>query len=203
MNVATNNTLAAHATTNTLREVKPPVEIPNGWLWVAWLVAALVVAGFLYWAWCYWRKRRAQVPTVPPIPAHVRAKQKLQEALALIGQPREFCIAVSDTARWYLEERFDFHAPERTTEEFLYELKGTNLLTPDQKTSLGEFLQRCDLVKFARYEPGEPELRELHASAVRLVEETEPITPFPGEPGTPAAPPPTASALRVSDSAPS
>jgi hypothetical protein len=59
----------------------------------------------------------------------------------------------------YLEERFDFHAPERTTEEFLYELQATELLTRDQKESLAEFLKRCDLVKFAKYEPREPELR--------------------------------------------
>jgi len=117
---------------------------------------------------------------VPVIPAHVRAKQKLQEALALLGQPREFCILVSDTIRWYLEERFDFHAPERTTEEFLYELRGTELLTRDQKESLGDFLNRCDLVKFAKYEPGEPELRDLHAAALRLIEETEPQQPPPG-----------------------
>jgi hypothetical protein len=113
------------------------------------------------------------------IPPHVRARQKLEEALALIGQPREFCILVSDTIRQYLEERFDFHAPERTTEEFLHELQGTNLLLPDQKESLSEFLKRCDLVKFARYEPREPELRDLHAAALRLVEETEPATPPP------------------------
>ncbi|HEY5915073.1 MAG TPA: hypothetical protein VJA21_31145, partial [Verrucomicrobiae bacterium] len=66
-------------------------------------------------------------------------------------------------------------APERTTEEFLRELKHTNLLTPDQKRSLGEFLEKCDLVKFAKYEPAESELRDLHGSAVRLVEETEPV----------------------------
>ena len=41
-----------------------------------------------------------------------------------------------------------------------------------QKESLGEFLERCDLVKFARHEPGEAELRELFDSAMRLVEET-------------------------------
>jgi hypothetical protein len=29
-------------------------------------------------------------------------------------------------------------------------------------------------VKFAKYEPVEPELRGLHSSALRLVEETEP-----------------------------
>ena len=81
---------------------------------------------------------------------------------------------VSDTVRLYLEERFEFHAPERTTEEFLRELSATNLLTDAQKESLGGFLESCDLVKFAKYEPGENELRELHSSAVRLVEETEP-----------------------------
>ena len=29
-------------------------------------------------------------------------------------------------------------------------------------------------MKFAKYEPGEKELRELHGAAVKLVEETEP-----------------------------
>ena len=160
--------------TNDLRDIKPPVEIPNAWVWGGWVGGALALAALAFWAWRYWQMRRAQVPAVPVIPAHVRAKQKLQEALALIGQPRDFCILVSDTIRWYLEDRFTFRAPERTTEEFLHELRETNLLTPDQKDSLGEFLKRCDLVKFARYEPGEPELRDLHNSAVRLVEETEP-----------------------------
>jgi len=186
--------LSSHSAglTNELRDIKPPVVIPRGWQWVWWAVGALTAVAALYLAWRYWQKRRLLVPAVPIVPAHVRAKQKLEEALALLGQPREFCILVSDTIRWYLEERFDFHAPERTTEEFLHELKGTNLLTPDQKSSLGEFLNRCDLVKFARYEPAEPELRDLHASALRLIEETEPPplseTPSSAGPDSMAAP---------------
>ena len=137
--------------------------------------------------WHYWKRKLGTAPTVPIVPPHVRAKQKLQEALALIGQPREFCIIVSDTVRLYLEERFNFHAPDRTTEEFLYELQSTDLLTPDQKESLAEFLKRCDLVKFAKYEPREPELRDLHASALRLVEETEPVSTPSGVTPTTAA----------------
>jgi hypothetical protein len=133
---------------------------------------ATIVVLFLIWRW--WQKRRAQIVFVPPVPAHVRAKQKLDEALALIAQPKPFVIAVSDTARAYLEERFNFRAPERTTEEFLRELSGTDLLAKPQKESLGEFLQSCDLVKFAKYEPGEKELRELHGAALNLVEETKP-----------------------------
>jgi hypothetical protein len=160
---------------NTLRDIKPPLEIPSGWEWLWWTLGGLVVATLVFFAVRYWLKRRAEVPVVPPVPAHVRAKQKLQEALALISQPKPFCSLVSDTIRFYLEERFNFHAPERTTEEFLHELQSTDLLLSDQKESLAEFLKRCDLVKFARYEPGEPELRDLHESAVRLVEETEPV----------------------------
>jgi len=166
--------MLAAQSTNDLRDIKPPVEIPSGWAWVWWGLAALAAAALLLRAWRYWQKRRSELPSVPVIPPHVRAKRKLREALALIGQPREFCILVSDTIRWYLEERFTFRAPERTTEEFLSELRQTNLLTGEQKDSLGEFLKRCDLVKFARYEPGEPELHDLHDSALRLVEETEP-----------------------------
>jgi hypothetical protein len=161
--------------TNELRDIKPPLVIPSGWAWAWWTLAALALIALLFGAWRYWQKRRDEMPALPVIPPHVRARQKLEEALALLGQPREFCILVSDTIRWYLEERFEFRAPERTTEEFLYELKSTDLLAPDQKESLAEFLKSCDLVKFARYEPREPELRELHSSALRLVEETEPI----------------------------
>ncbi|HTL18658.1 MAG TPA: hypothetical protein VL793_15585 [Patescibacteria group bacterium] len=165
---------AVIAGTNALRDIKPPVEIPSGWAWLLWLSSALVLAALAYWAWRHFKSRQARPPSAPPVPAHIRAKQRLAEALSLIDRPKEFCIAVSDTLRWYLEERFDFHAPERTTEEFLNELRDTTLLTTAQKDSLVDFLNRCDLVKFARYEPREAELRELHASAVRLVEETEP-----------------------------
>jgi hypothetical protein len=159
---------------NDIRDIKPPVEIPSGLAWLWWTLGALALAAVLLALWKILRKQKSLAPTVPPIPAHVRAKQKLEEALALIAQPKPFCIVVSDTVRSYLEERFTFRAPERTTEEFLRELQDTNLLLPDQKESLGAFLQSCDLVKFAKYEPGEPELRDMHASAVRLVEETEP-----------------------------
>ncbi|HXR05161.1 MAG TPA: hypothetical protein VN836_10685 [Verrucomicrobiae bacterium] len=169
--IATNSNAAANV--NDIRDIKPPIAIPNGWEWL-WVPAILATAALLFILWRRWQKRRLQIPEEPPVPAHIRAKQKLDEALALISRPKPFCILVSDTIRFYLEERFDFRAPERTTEEFLHELQTTDLLVSEQKEKLGEFLESCDLVKFAKYEPGEPELHELHSSAVRLVEETEP-----------------------------
>jgi hypothetical protein len=159
---------------DALRDIKAPVEIPNVWLWVAIGVAVLALVALAVGLIWYFASRKKEVPLPPSVPPHLRAKQKLEEALALIAQPKPFCTLVSDTLRFYLEERFKFRAPERTTEEFLYELQATDRLLPDQKESLSEFLKQCDLVKFARYEPREIELRDLHQSAVRLVEETEP-----------------------------
>jgi hypothetical protein len=172
--MATNQT-ASVAAVNDIRDIKPPVEIPNGWEWVFATLATLAVIAVIYFVWRWWQKRRMQIPMVPLVPAHVRAREMLASALELIAQPKPFCILVSDTIRGYLEERFNFRAPERTTEEFLHELQATDLLAPEQKESLGKFLESCDLVKFARYEPREPELRDLHSSALRLVEETEPV----------------------------
>src|ERR1700677_3574485 len=122
-----------------IRDIKPPIEISSGWEWLWWVVLLVIVAlaALLLWRWLKNRKRKVVLP--PPLPAHIRAKRKLEQALALLTQPKPFVIAVSDTVRTYLEERFDFHAPERTTEEFLRELAGTKLLLPDQKESLGSF----------------------------------------------------------------
>ena len=159
---------------NDIHDIKPPIVIPNGWEWLWFTLVVLAVLAALFIAWRLWKKSRSRVFVEPPIPAHIRAKEALEKALELIAQPKSFCILVSDTVRLYLEERFDFRAPERTTEEFLRELSATDLLTVEQKESLGRFLESCDLVKFAKYEPGENELLELHSSAVRLVEETEP-----------------------------
>src|ERR1035437_10429811 len=93
---------------NDIRDIKPPVEIPSGWEWFWWTLGTLAGVALLFAAWRYWQKRRSQIPVEPPVPAHVRAKQKLQEALALITRAEPFCVLVSDTIRVYLEDLFKF-----------------------------------------------------------------------------------------------
>ena len=158
---------------NDIRAIKAPVPIPNPWLWVACAAGLVLLAALVWWVWRKRRQRKPAAPLAPVIPPDERARARLREALDLLDQPRPFCILVSDTIRLYLEERFNLRAPERTTEEFLEELQASALLNYEQKRILGEFLMRCDLVKFARYEPGRPELVEIYEVAVRLVEETQ------------------------------
>jgi hypothetical protein len=180
-----------------LREVKPPLPLPGSLLpWLA--LAALAVALVLLSLALRRRRTASAAAPAPALPPHVRARQALRQALELIHQPRPFCDAVSGILRSYLEERFRFHAPDRTTEEFLDELQQSPLLSLTQKQRLGDFLARCDLVKFARFEPAESELRDLWETASRLVEETAYETPAEPAPSGQAVPegasPPNAAA---------
>lgn len=177
---------AANALSNAvaavdIRAVKPLVLFPNPWIWV-WLGGALLAAAVVGgWAWRRWGRRvAAEAVPVVVVPAHVRARDQLKAALALLEQPKPFCIAVSDALRTYLEAQFQLRAPERTTEEFLLELQTSAVLDARHKETLNRFLERCDLVKFARQEPGRSELQQLHDVALRLVEETIPAFDVPG-----------------------
>ncbi|MBO60810.1 MAG: hypothetical protein CMO63_02395 [Verrucomicrobiales bacterium] len=169
---------AAPAEIADIRGIKGAVDIPTGNEWVLWLLGALAIfVVVLVVAWFVRRhlaKRNVELAPPPPPPPHVIAWRQLQDALGLIHEAEQFCTEVSLIVRVYLEGRFNLHAPDRTTEEFLFELQSSNRLVNDHKELLREFLGECDMVKFAKAEPPETELRRLHEAASRLVGETQP-----------------------------
>ena len=161
------------ALTNELRQIRPPVYIPNYWLWAAGILGGLLLLGLIFWLGRRWWRHLHQPIPLPIVPPQDLARKKLEEALAFFHDPRLFCFTVSDAIRTYMENRFHLRAPEQTTEEFLEDLTHSPLLNTDQKRALGDFLQQCDLAKFARVEPPQPQLQILHKSAHRLIDETE------------------------------
>ena len=92
-----------------IRDLKPPIEIPDGLAWLWGTLAALALGIILFALWKYFQKQKQNVPIAPPVPAHIRAKQKLEAALTLIAQPKPFVIAVSDTARTWRRCSFGLH----------------------------------------------------------------------------------------------
>jgi hypothetical protein len=172
-----------------IRPERPPLAMPTIWGWIA-AAALLLALAAAYLAWRRYRRSAKRLPPPVVIPPYRRALDRLRAALDRIHDPERFCVLVSDAVRWYLEERFQWRAPERTTEEFLAELRAGDRLSSLQQELMSDFLTRCDLVKFARHEPAEPELRQLHESAVRLVEETEPLLQAMSAPGSSGARPP-------------
>lgn len=158
-----------------IRPLKGPVEIGSSYAWLWWIAIALATAVIAWFLWRKFRLKNNLIKAAVVVPPHRRAKDRLRGAGELISDPYQFCSLVSDVLRAYVEERFDLKAPERTTEEFMEELRTSTKLRGDHKLLLEDFLGRCDLVKFARFEPTVPELEALLDSAYRFVEETAPL----------------------------
>jgi len=157
--------------TEDIRDIRPPFHVPPGWLWMAWTAAgcSAVALGYALWRW------RHRIPGLRPKLPYELALEKLEAARELM-QPataREFSIAVSVVIRSYIEGRFATYAAHRTTDEFLRDCAAS----PDSplagyRSSLGGFLNHCDLAKFARWVLSMEEMEAMLQSACTFVRET-------------------------------
>ena len=138
------------------------------------LVVAVLLRRFI-------SKRRTILQYPPPPPPHEVALRALRHLLSkgLIeaGEVEAFYVELSTIVRRYLEDRFNLRAPERTTEEFIREATSSRLLSADHQMLTRDFLEQCDLVKFARYRPEQEAMRSGYDAAERLVTETIPPPP--------------------------
>jgi hypothetical protein len=161
---------------NDIKDVKPPVYLPDLW-WLLWLLVLIAAAAGIYFL--FRLKKSSRLPAtaqVPELPAWEKAYQQLEalrrESLLEKGLFKEFFTRVADIARHYMENRFNIRAPHMSTEEFLYYLGVAGHLNETQKTALQEFLNSCDMVKFAKYAPTVNEALKNFDSAKRLVDDT-------------------------------
>ena len=155
--------------TNDIHDIKGMVPVPHEWWWL-WVVLAVVVAGMVaIWLWKRRKVAVAAVTVTPPTPFEVAilALRRLREEKLPV---EAFYTRLSDVVRKYLEGRFGLHAPERTTEEFL----AAATLPEQHMTLLRPFLEESDLVKFAKFQPGESDRQRALAAAEKFVEETRP-----------------------------
>lgn len=154
-----------------IHDIKGLVPLPHNlwWLWLLLLAAAVVA----FWVWK--RKRPASpmaaVPPPTPYEVAIRALQRLREENPPV---EEFYTRLSDIVRCYLEDHLGLRAPERTTEEFLYEASRDHALSAGHKELLGAFLQESDLVKFARFRPGADDMNRAFDAAEKFVHDTQP-----------------------------
>jgi hypothetical protein len=169
-----------------IRDIRGPKFILPWWLVPALLAAGVMLALLGVGAWRWLRRRRRPRALLP----FEVALQRLEDIRPLM-QPqsvREFSTAVSDIVRSYIELRFDLTATHRTTEEFLRDLlESSRESLVRHRTLLSEFLQQCDLVKFAGISLTRQTMESLHHSARAFVLETA----KPEAPAAHAAPRPT------------
>ena len=115
-------------------------------------------------------KRRARVPIITRSPRDL-ALERLEAARVEIERmnPYQFSIRVSDILRRYVTEQYQLPLTRQTSVEFLIALARRSEFSEDDKLLLTDFLNRCDLIKFARYEATTADSELLLEEAFRFV----------------------------------
>ncbi|MEO8440756.1 MAG: DUF4381 family protein [Spartobacteria bacterium] len=119
------------------------------WMIFTAVAGTLLVLGLTIWLIKRWRNRPVPVQT-----PRQRALDQLARAETEIDKltPYQFSIRVSDILRRFVMEQYQLPVTRQTSVEFLNALAATSPFSADEQTLLSDFLNRCDLIKFARYE---------------------------------------------------
>ena len=108
---------------------------------------------------------------VAPIPTTEIALEELETISREIEttDAYQFSIRVSDILRGYVTNQFGLPLTRQTSIEFLTALSKASSFSVNEKSLLEDFLNRCDLIKFARYEATSADSRLLLEEATRFV----------------------------------
>ena len=151
-----------------LPDIAPPVDyslVPPWMIFVASLIV-LTIIGLVIW---YGRKFFRKQQLIPsPRERALTALSRIESEVEKIA-PYQFSIRVSDILRRYVMEQFDLPMTRQTSVEFLNAIASAANFSDAEKTLLADFLNRCDLIKFARYEATTADSRLLLDEARQFV----------------------------------
>jgi hypothetical protein len=149
-------------------EIAPPVDYSFIPAWAVFLASfvGLSLVGLIVW----WFKRKPKPALPPKLPREI-ALEELDRIASEIERtnPYLFSIRVSDILRRYVTNQYALPVTRQTSVEFLTALAKSSPFSANEKSLLEDFLNRCDLIKFARYEATSADSRRLLEEAMRFV----------------------------------
>ena len=162
------NPAAPSPTPAPLNDIVGPVWFWPYPLWmtlVAGFVALLILAGLV------WLLKKLLTRKAVPLTNRQKALAALEALRSGIAgaDPYAFGVTVSDAIRSYIRAEHRLGATTQTSLEFLNSIRSNPLFTENEKSGLTVFLEKTDLLKFARAEAGEREMLDLLDIAARLV----------------------------------
>jgi len=158
-----------------LRDIKPPIPLGSPrWPYAAAAAALLALAAVAAWMIRRRRKREAEgPPLLAPWEEFRRALEDLESRrLPETGDWGRYTLELGWTVRRYLERTFGEPVLEMTTGEVRGWLRGMDF-SPVRESRMLRWLDRSDLIKFAKAVPTLGECRELMGEARDLVRDVE------------------------------
>lgn len=156
--------------TEEFHDIAPPVDYSLIPPWLIFVIAflALSLLGLLVWWFVRLRKRSGLPPKLPRDIALEQLERIRREIERM--SPYQFSIRVSGLLRGYVTQQYGLPATRQTSIEFLTAVAKVSPFSVEEKSLLEDFLNRCDLIKFARYEATSSDSQLLLEEAFRFVQ---------------------------------
>jgi hypothetical protein len=160
--------ISIFAAQQNFHEIAPPVDYSFVPAWAIFLASFVGLCLIGLMVWLFKRRKKAALPPKTP-------RQVALEELDLIANeietanPYQFSIRVSDILRRYVTHQYGLPLTRQTSIEFLTALAKAKSFSANEKFLLEDFLNRCDLIKFARYDATPADSRLLLEEASRFV----------------------------------
>ena len=151
-----------------LPDIAPPVNyslVPPWMIFVGSLVVLTIIGLAIWYGRRFFRKKQV---TLSPRERALAALSEIESEVERIA-PYQFSIRVSNILRRYVVEQFDLPMTRQTSVEFLNAIASAPNFGDEEKALLADFLNRCDLIKFARYEATTEDSRLLLDEARQFV----------------------------------
>jgi hypothetical protein len=154
--------------TADIHEIAPPVDYSLIPPWVIYTSVALGLAILGLVGWWIWKRTQRPKPVQSPRTRALQQLERIGDQMETLS-PYQFSIAVSDILRGYVTEQYQLPVTRQTSVEFLAMLANSSPFSPEEASLLQDFLERCDLIKFARYDATPDDSRRLLEEAVQFV----------------------------------
>jgi len=149
-------------------DITGPVDyfLLKPWMIFCGVAGVILLIGLTRWLIKRWRNR--PVAVVSPRQRALDRLARIQSEIDKLS-PYQFSIRVSDILRQYVTEQYQLPVTRQTSVEFLNALAASSPFSSDEQSLLSDFLNRCDLIKFARYDATREDSRLLLEEADRFV----------------------------------
>lgn len=154
-----------------IRPIAPPVHVfpYPAWMVALFIVLVLLAIAGIVWATVRHLRNRPQPPPPTPRELALAALRKLRARVSSV-EPYPFSIEVSDVLRTFVTREFNVRATNQTSPEFLAAAARSPRFSEADKSLCAAFLEKADLIKFARVHASTADSEQLLEQACRFVE---------------------------------
>lgn len=132
------------------------------------VVAFILLIIFMVIKWL--RQRRNAEVIIPPWTIALTDLKELEDKFPMSFET--FYVTSTDILRQYIEVLYKLPATESTTPEFIKTLGNDQLLMPETKNMLTDFLKQADMIKFAKQASSEEQMHGALKSIRQLINDT-------------------------------